>query len=215
MTELRIVGHRTLSVISLCWYRRAIAVAGHRINQSTNQRIIQNLTIFLIGMMGSGKSTVGRVLAERLGWEFVDTDTEIEADARMRVSDIFGHLGEGKFRQWEMEYLRYVSKRKGTVISTGGGIVLNEENRKILKKAGFTILLKASPEVIARRIESVEERPLLENSTDIVERLTDIWGEREALYEASAHLILETDDMKPAEVLQVILDHLETEYANY
>ena len=180
-----------------------------------DQRINQDSTIFLIGMMGSGKSTVGRALAEMLDLEFVDTDNEIETDAGMRVSDIFGHLGEVKFRQWEKEYLRQVSKRKGTVISTGGGVVLNEENRKVLRKAGYTVLLKASPVVIARRIENVEERPLLENSTGIVERLTDIWGERGTLYESCAHLLVETDDMNPAEVLQVILDRLEIEYANY
>ncbi|MEM3400050.1 MAG: shikimate kinase [Candidatus Micrarchaeia archaeon] len=129
--------------------------------------------IFLVGFMGTGKSAVGKALADRLGMKFVDTDEEIEAKAKMPIKDIFAKYGEEHFRNIEKEVVRRVSKNKNAVIACGGGVMLFEGNVENLKKNGIIVCLTASPEEIAHRVGINDERPLLKGKT-YRERLKEI-----------------------------------------
>ena len=109
--------------------------------------------IFLIGMMGTGKSTLGVKLAEKLEWSFVDLDTQIEKKAGISISEIFSKQGEETFRDMESEILVEVCRNNHQVIATGGGIILRDKNRMLMKKQGYQIWLKATPETIFTRVK--------------------------------------------------------------
>jgi len=166
------------------------------------------LNIFLIGMMGSWKSTVGKKLATSLDLQFIDTDDEIEEVTGQVVADIFKDRGEAQFREMETAYFVEKSLQRGYVISTGGGIVITEANREALKNNGVTFLLKASPETLSNRIKITEKRPLLHDEDPLME-LSKIWKERESFYTSSAQFIIETDRLNPHQVTQEILKKLE------
>jgi len=170
--------------------------------------------IFIIGMMGSWKSTVGSELAEALGMEFIDTDDAIEEVTEMKISDIFREFGENRFREMETAFFIEKAKQTGQVFSTGGGIVLGSENRKVLKKYGTTFLLNASTETLANRIHNTTKRPLLTNSENLHLSLEKIWVERKRLYKNSAHHTIETDNLNPVQVLDEILNLLEVPFEN-
>jgi shikimate kinase len=165
--------------------------------------------IFLIGMMGSWKSTIGKKLAESLDSKFIDTDDEIEEAIEMSISEIFQERGEAQFREMESVFFLEKSQQPGHVISTGGGIVAVEANRIALKNNGITIFLKASPETLSQRIKFFDKRPLL-HGDDPLYCLTKIWRERKEFYEKSAHVTIETDRLNPVQVLEIIIKKLET-----
>ena len=171
--------------------------------------------IFIIGMMGSWKSTVGSELAETLGMEFIDTDDAIEEVTEMKISDIFREFGEDRFRDMETAFFIEKAKQTGLVFSTGGGIVLGSENRKVLKKYGTTFLLNASTETLANRIHNTTKRPLLTDSKNIQFRLEQIWKERESYYKGSAHHIIDTNNLSSAQVLDEILNILKVPFENH
>jgi len=164
--------------------------------------------IFLIGMMGSWKSTVGEKLASSLDLQFIDTDNEIEEAMQQTVAKIFEERGEAQFREMETAYFVEKSQQPGFVISTGGGIVVTEANRIALQNNGITIFLKASPETLSHRIKNTDERPLLHGEYPLF-RLSKIWKERQKFYEESAHLTVETDLLNPVQVLEIIIKKLE------
>jgi len=164
--------------------------------------------IFLIGMMGSWKSTVGKKLASSLDLQFIDTDDEIEEATEQTVAEIFEERGEAQFREMETAYFVEKSQQPGFMISTGGGIVVTEANRIALQNNGITIFLKASPETLSHRIKNTDERPLL-HGEDPLFRLSKIWEERQKFYEESAHLTVETDLLNPVQVLEIIIKKLE------
>ena len=164
--------------------------------------------IFLIGMMGSWKSTIGKKLASSLELQFIDTDDEIEEATEQTVAKIFEERGEAQFREMETAYFVEKSQQPGFVISTGGGIVVTEENRIALQNNGITIFLKASPETLLHRIKNTDKRPLL-HGDDPLFRLSKIWKERQKFYEESAHLTIETDRLNPVQVLEIIIKKLE------
>lgn len=170
--------------------------------------------IYLIGMMASWKSTVGKKIAEKLDMEFVDTDDHIESEKIMSVGEIFKYMGEESFRKFENATLKKMVHKTNTVVSTGGGIVVTDENRKILSD-GFTILLRAKPQTLALRIKSVKKRPLLHNSGNIEDELRKIWGVRKSWYESPSDYILDTDDMNPTEVTESLFQYLKGMYANH
>ncbi len=188
---------------------------------STNQQFFINShqppanNLFLIGMMGSWKSTVGKKLAASLNLEFIDTDDEIEEMTEMKVADIFAEFGEAKFREMESAYFVEKAKQKGILFSTGGGIVLNENNRKVLKENGKTILLDATAKTLAQRIHNTSKRPLLKDSDNLEARLQSIREERHPLYLECAHLIVGTDTLEPPQVVNSILTLLEYPVENY
>jgi shikimate kinase len=148
--------------------------------------------IYLIGMMGSGKTVTGKALAERLGFVFVDLDAEIQAREGRSIPEIFAGSGESYFRDAESSVLEHFSKKTGQVIATGGGLVLREENVRRMKKTGKVVLLKASPESLWQRVRYSKDRPLL-NKPDPFGTLRQILSDREAFYENACHFSTLTD----------------------
>jgi len=148
--------------------------------------------IYLIGMMGSGKTVTGKVLADLLGDAFVDLDAEIQTKEGRSISEIFAGSGELYFRDVESSILEHFSKQDGQVIATGGGIVLSEENVRRMKKTGKVVLLKASAESLWQRVQYSKDRPLL-NSPDPFGSLQQILGDRGTFYENACHFSVLTD----------------------
>ena len=173
------------------------------------------MNLFLIGMMGSWKSTVGRKLAEALDMEFIDTDDVIEEMTEMKVVDIFREFDEKRFREMESSFFVEKAKQSGHVFSTGGGIVLSADNRKVLKENGTTFLLDAFPKTLTDRIHNTSKRPLLIDSDNLEDRLKTIWNDRSELYINCAHHIIKTDELKPPQVLDKILKILEVPIADH
>ena len=159
----------------------------------------------LCGMMGSGKTDVGRLLAERLDWEFVDTDDQIEREQARSVAEIFAEEGEPSFRAHERAVLERLPARRA-VVALGGGAVVAAENRALLREHGTVVWLDAEPEVLARRIGAGAARPLLADldAEERVERLRELRAEREPFY-ADAGLRVATDDRTLPEVRDAVL----------
>jgi len=176
---------------------------------------INNNNIFLIGMMGSWKSTVGRKLAETLNLEFIDTDDAIEEMTEMKVAEIFREFSEQRFRERESAFFIEKAKAYGQIFSTGGGIVLQSSNRNILKNNGTTFFLEASIKILADRINNTKKRPLLDGRKYIDVQLEEIWIERKKFYEDSSHHTINTDTLSPSQVLDKVLNILELPLANY
>lgn len=145
--------------------------------------------IFLVGMMGAGKTTVGRELAKRLGRRFADCDHEIEARTGVGIPVIFEIEGEEGFRRRETQELDELSRQRDIVVATGGGIVLAEENRAILRERGTVIYLDVAPEVLFERTRHDRNRPLLQVENPRA-RIEALYLERTPLYRAVADLIL-------------------------
>ena len=176
---------------------------------------MKNTNLYLIGMMGSWKSTVGRKLAEVLNLEFIDTDDAIEEITEMKVADIFWEFGENKFREMETAFFIEKAKQSGQVFSTGGGIVLGAEIRKVLQENGTTFLLDASPATLAKRIHNTSKRPLLTESDNLEAQLQKIWDERKGYYTESAHHIIATDELQPEGVIGEIMKILGVQVADH
>ncbi|MFP4248131.1 MAG: 3-dehydroquinate synthase [Armatimonadota bacterium] len=155
-------------------------------------------SVAISGFMGTGKTTVGRVVADRLGLEFVDTDELIEERADQTIPAIFEEHGEAHFRDLETEALQEALSRQGLVVSTGGGMLLREENVRALRDAGPVVCLTASPETILARIEAEGQRPLLEVE-EPAERIRELLAERAGCY-AQADFMIATDGVSPEAV---------------
>jgi shikimate kinase len=147
--------------------------------------------IVLIGMMGSGKSTIGHRLAAESGFLFIDTDVLIEARIQCRISDFFEKNGEAAFRKIESEICATLPSYRGHVIATGGGIILAKANRDILKKTGWVVYLEASTGQIMTRLAQDQTRPLLQ-APDKETRIQTLLTERDALYRSTAEVVVET-----------------------
>lgn len=150
---------------------------------------IQN--IFLVGLMGAGKSTIGRHLAKALGLEFVDSDHEIERRTGASIPLIFDIEGEAGFRQREKKVIDELSQRKGVVLATGGGAVLDPENRAHLRERGKVIYLYATVDQLMVRTAKDRNRPLLQ-TTDPRGRLQELMLARDTLYREVADLVVDT-----------------------
>ena len=138
--------------------------------------------VVLVGMMGSGKSSVGKRLGARLGLPFVDADTEIETAAGMTIPEIFAQRGESEFRDGERRVIaRVLATRSPLVLATGGGAFMNEETRRRIAELGISIWLKATPEVLMRRVRKRSNRPLLQTA-DPEGTLRRMLTEREPAY---------------------------------
>lgn len=149
--------------------------------------------IVLIGFMGSGKTTVGKKLAVRMGYSFLDTDQYIEEQAKMKISDIFARQGEAAFRSLEDCMLKKIAGMDRTVVSTGGGIPMREENRALLKKIGTVIYLEASEETLWKRLAGDHTRPLLAGA-DPRGKIHALLSEREPVYRRAADQVILVDD---------------------
>jgi len=164
--------------------------------------------IFLIGPMGSGKSTVGKSLARKLQFEFFDSDREIEARCGVDIPTIFEFEGETGFRKREKKVLDELTQIKNVVVATGGGAILNRSNRKILRERGHVILLSVDIEEQIRRVSLNRNRPLLQVG-DVEAKLRTLMDERRSLYESTAHHAVSTDSSRMQNVVARITRHLE------
>ena len=172
--------------------------------------------IFLTGFMGSGKSTIAPILANTLGYSFVDIDKEIERITGKRVSEIFSELGEEYFRDVERTILRDVSVRDKCVISLGGGTITNERNLQFVKSSGILIYLKVTSEQIFQRMKYKTDRPLLKSSVgttinedELRSRVGSLLEKRERFY-AQADITVVTDDLRVGLTVDKIVDNLRT-----
>lgn len=163
--------------------------------------------IVLIGFMGCGKTTVGRELHHRLGYPLVDMDQVIEHRVGKAITTIFAQDGELAFRDMETALLKELSDPTAPrrIISTGGGIVVREENRELLKDLGFVVWLYAPPAVILERTSRNRDRPLLQTENPL-ERITNLLEERKPLYQETAHLMVDTTGLDSGELATGILE---------
>lgn len=161
--------------------------------------------IILIGFMGAGKTTVGKLLARRLRYPFFDTDQLIEGQAGMSVSRIFELMGEEKFRGLETEILKGSwTREENWVLSVGGGLPMREENRRLLKDIGVVVYLRVQADTVLERLAGDTSRPLLKGG-NVRERVDSLLGRRGALYEEGADVVVDVDGKRPEEIGEEIL----------
>ena len=163
--------------------------------------------IFLVGLMGSGKTTVGRALARKLNKRFIDSDHEIEARTGVSIPVIFEIEGEVSFRQREADVIRDLTAQNDIVLATGGGAILNPESLRYLHERGTVIYLRAGISSILQRTKNDKNRPLL-RTADPRKKLEELEAQRHPLYEKAAHLVIETGRPNVQHLVQNILDKL-------
>ena len=154
----------------------------------------------MIGMMGTGKTVAGRVLASRSGAPFYDLDDEVEAAAGRSIATLFRDEGEVGFRALEAAALEQVAGRTPGVVATGGGAVLRKANVVLMKASGTVVLLQADEDELAARLDGVAGRPLLDGRDDLSGHLAALTTEREAAYLAAADVRIDTEARSPEEV---------------
>jgi|SRR5882672_2804115 len=169
----------------------ALCFRGRRAVDCYNSFVKTNRRVFLVGMMGAGKTTVGRQLAKRLGKTFYDADREIEVRTGVAVAVIFDIEGEAGFRKREAETIEHLTALDDIVLATGGGAVIEPRNREHLRSRGFVVYLHALPQVLWQRMRSDKTRPLLQGG-DPRERLESLYAVRDPLYRDVADLVIET-----------------------
>ncbi|MCB1091162.1 MAG: shikimate kinase [Verrucomicrobiae bacterium] len=170
------------------------AASRSRKDEVAEESVGRPRNVVLIGFMGTGKSSVGRRVADSLGFEFVDTDHIVTELAGKSIPRIFADDGEERFREWESEALRRCATREGQVIATGGGIVTQPRNHDLLCRAGYVIWLKAAPEIVLRRVARNQERPLLQTE-DPLSTIRELLESRLELYRACAQEEVNTTDL--------------------
>lgn len=162
------------------------------------------MNIVLIGFMGSGKTSVGKGLAKELSFNFIDTDLSIEEENQTSINNIFGKYGEVYFRDLETKKLVSLKeKAQDTIISTGGGIILREKNIDLLKEIGIVIYLKTSATTIVNRLKYDNTRPLLAGNNK-EEKVNEILGFRESIYEKAADYIIDTNNKTISQIIDEI-----------
>jgi shikimate kinase len=166
------------------------------------------LIFSLVGLPGSGKTTVGRQLARRLQLPFADSDHAIEQRLGCSIREFFEREGEARFRDVEEEVIDSLTSSPSAVLSTGGGVVLRPRNRVNLRTRGQVIYLKSTPEELYRRLRHDVNRPLLQVA-DPLTKLRDLFGDRDALYREVAHYVLETGRPSVSTLVNMIIMQLE------
>ena len=167
--------------------------------------------IVLIGFMGTGKTSTGKVLAQRLGKAFIDLDSRIEETYGETIPQMFATKGESYFRQCEKEMVKKVSQRSNAIISTGGGTIKDAENVAALRERGIIVCLTARPEVILERTERKGERPVLDGADagDRLQAIRDLLAEREKYY-SRADFAIDTSESSPLQVVERIVHALKS-----
>ena len=169
----------------------------------SRSKISDPKNIALTGFMAVGKTVVGRRLARKLDWRFVDLDRAIDEAEGMKVHEIFGLKGEAYFRAAEKRALKRLLGEDGQVLATGGGAIVDEENLRLLKERSLLICLTAAPETLLKRSGGAKRRPLLEGG-ERKERIEELLRRREQSY-AQAHAIIDTDSLSVDEVVEKIM----------
>lgn len=165
-----------------------------------------NKNIILIGYRGSGKTTVGKFLADKIKYEFADTDEYIEKNQKISIPEIVDRYGWNYFRNIETKITKSISLNNNMVVSTGGGIILRQENMDNLKKNGWTVYLRTTPLKIYDRIKDSQNRPSLTGNKSFLDEIYEVLKEREHLYEKYADYIIDTDDYNITELSEVLKD---------
>ncbi len=161
--------------------------------------------IYLIGLMGAGKTTIGRQLANALRVPFYDSDKAIEEQTGVDITTIFEYEGEEGFRIREQNMIQELTQIDGIVLATGGGVILKEQNRQILKKKGFVVYLECSIDKILQRTRRDNQRPLL-NTDDPRGRIETLFSQRKDFYMSTSDFSIDTSTMQSKSVVQHILD---------
>ncbi|HWB87171.1 MAG TPA: shikimate kinase [Bryobacteraceae bacterium] len=171
-----------------------------------NLRLKRTPGVYVVGFMGSGKSTVGRSLADRLGWSFFDTDDEIEESEQMSISEIFELRGEQEFRDIETgvirRYVRWIERGHPAVVALGGGAFIEDSNREMLADHGVTVWLDCPFEIVERRVARESHRPLARDPV----KFAALYRARREIYQlADVHVPINCDDAE--EAVEAILAH--------
>lgn len=170
--------------------------------------------IFLIGLMGCGKTTIGKSLAQHLGYDFIDTDDLIVEKYQQDINTIFHEKGENFFRNLETDTLKNIisntknNAEKNYIVATGGGIVLKPENRKLLKQFGYNIYLQTDIKILAQRLISDTQRPLLKNKENLLNNLQNLHNIRNKFYLEVANLVIDNNNKNSDEVIKNILANI-------
>ncbi|HVE46377.1 MAG TPA: shikimate kinase [Acidimicrobiales bacterium] len=165
------------------------------------------MRVLLVGMMGAGKTTVGRLLADRLDSPYLDSDEQVQQASGLTVPEIFAEQGEAAFRMAEREALmRAVASDDEDVVSVAGGAVLDPDNRRLLREAGTIVWLRAPVSTLAERVGAGAGRPLLGDAP--ASALAELYEERRPLYEELADIVVDVEDLSPEEVVEEILRQL-------
>jgi shikimate kinase len=162
-----------------------------------------NDNIFFVGLMGAGKTTIGKLLAKKLKKTFYDTDHEIEKKLGVKVSVIFELEGEEGFRKRETQMIDELSSKKDIILATGGGAVLSAENRALLKERGKVIYLNAKPQHLAKRMAYDKDRPLLQQG-NMLDTLNQLYKDRHPLYLNVASFVVDTGQQKTQTIINKI-----------
>jgi shikimate kinase len=172
------------------------------------------LLISLVGLPGSGKSTIGRRLAKDLGGQFLDADLEVEREAGCSIASIFEQFGEGPFRDIEERVIaRLIQSEGDAVIATGGGVILRESNRLVLRDRSTVVYLHCLPDTLVGRLRNDGRRPLL-GGGNVADRLRQLFKERDALYRETAHVVVDPRRLQAAAAARLIRSNLQLSVAD-
>ncbi len=163
--------------------------------------------ILLVGMMGAGKTTIGKSLASYLNKKFIDSDCEIQKRTGVKIPVIFEIEGEAGFRKRESEMLRELLKIKNMVLATGGGVILNLQNRELLKQNGTIVYLRASVEDLWHRTRHDKNRPLLQ-TIDLQAKLSELYDQRDPMYREIAHIVVESGKQSIQQMVKSLAQQL-------
>ncbi|MCZ6897867.1 MAG: shikimate kinase [Betaproteobacteria bacterium] len=163
--------------------------------------------ILLVGMMGAGKTTVGKSLASYLNKTFIDSDHEIQKRTGVKISVIFEIEGEAGFRKREAEMLRELLKINNIVLATGGGVILNKENRELLKQNGTIVYIRATVDDLWNRTRHNKSRPILQ-TLDLQAKLAELYDQRDPIYRETAHVIVESGKQSIRQMVKLIAQQL-------
>jgi shikimate kinase len=171
------------------------------------------MILILIGYRATGKTSLARLIAERLGWEWIDADVEIERRAGKSIAAIFSEDGEPAFRDREAEVIADLCRRQNLVLAAGGGAPMRPESRRMMRQSGIVVWLKASPETILARMyrdhTTASRRPDLTDKGGLAE-IVELLCRREPVYRQTAHLEMDTEGRTPEEIAAEIIEHVNT-----
>jgi shikimate kinase len=164
--------------------------------------------ISLVGLPGSGKSTIARRLANGLSWRFLDADLEVEREAGCNISALFERFGEQRFRDIEQDVISRLTREPEGVIATGGGVVLRQSNRLVLHERSTVVYLRFAPEALVHRLKDDGRRPLFRDY-DVPAKLRQLFEERDPLYEQVSHLVVDMAQLSVGAATKAIRTRLE------